>query len=463
MKVQTTGRLLLDSVFRRKKMILIVAFSILGTVLVGSLLSPPSYEATSTVLVRGSNYEHVLFPEPRHGGPTTFLVKPQEQINSEIEIIKSRPVLERVVKALKLEARKNSLSLFSKGSNRNGFEAAVNRLRDSLRVEPVIESQVIRIAYRDSDPVMASQVVNQVAEAYLRQHLDVHLNRAESSFYAEQMKSLEAEVTGLRQQLAKMKSEENVVAFNEQAAAFVSKIKTLDLARANVQTEIASRRSKVERIQKLLKSNPNLLIPMPEIAKNPIIEMLENKLVNLRFHLESVRQRYTEESRQVITAREQVQEVERQIKSQVRLFLEREAAELEKLQAEEQALTRTIESLNTQIKRFAATESGLANLERQIEDKQKTLTVLRERYQDALVAQGTDYRLQAAKIVSLASVPTSPVFPNLLLNMVLAVVLAIAVSLGLAFFAEYWDDSIKVPEDVERYLGLPVLASVPEL
>jgi succinoglycan biosynthesis transport protein ExoP len=79
------------------------------------------------------------------------------------------------------------------------------------------------------------------------------------------------------------------------------------------------------------------------------------------------------------------------------------------------------------------------------------------------VAQATDFRLENVKIVSRASVPLSPAAPNLPLNMALGLILALVVGFSAAFFVEYWDDSLKVPEDVERYLGLPVFASIPEL
>jgi uncharacterized protein involved in exopolysaccharide biosynthesis len=106
---------------------------------------------------------------------------------------------------------------------------------------------------------------------------------------------------------------------------------------------------------------------------------------------------------------------------------------------------------------------NLGNLERDIDTKQAILSVLLKKYQDSLLAQNTDQRLENAKILSLAAVPLKPTFPNLLLNLALGLVFSLVVSLSLAFFLEYWDDSLKIPEDVERYLHRSVLASIPEL
>jgi len=445
--------------------------------------------AISSVIIHGRNYENRLFPEQRQGGQATVFMNPKEEINSEIEIIRSRPVLERVVEALKLHARKDARDvglgefirrgvrsalkparslLMKKGlvrerTEQDAFEAAVTKLGQKLKVEPAIDSQIVRIIYHDSDPVLASQVANKVAEEYLTQHLVINLKRAEGSFYAEQIKTVQGELTALQDQLEKMKSREGIISFSEQSKALLKKLESFDVARATVQKEIISKRSKVEKTRELLRSNPDLLIPLPEIAKDPQIEDLENKLVNLRFQLEALRKRYTEGSRQVVTAREQVAEIRAQIRDQVSRFLDREMAELRKLQAEEQALTQTINALNAEIKRLPATELALSNLEKQIEVKQAGLTVLWKRHQDSSVAQATDFRLENVKVVSRASVPLKPATPNLPLNMGLGLILALVVGFSAAFFVEYWDDSLKVPEDVERFLGLPVFASIPEL
>ncbi len=243
----------------------------------------------------------------------------------------------------------------------------------------------------------------------------------------------------------------------------MGKLQSFDVALTTVQKEIISRRSKVEKIRDLRRSQPDLLIPLPELAQEVQVQDLENKLVNLRYQLKTLRQRYTAESRQVVTARKQVEDLTAQLREQVNQLLERETAELRTLEAEEQALTQTVQELEAQIKTLPAKEVALSNLEKEVEDKQETLAVLRKKYQDSLIAQATDARLENVKIVSLSAVPLKPVAPNLLLNLALGLILALVVSFSTAFLLEYWDDSLKVPEDFEQHFGRPVFASIPEL
>ncbi len=101
MKVQTTGRILLNSLFRRWRLIVLINLVVLGTILVGSWLWPPIYQASSSIVVLSRGYPELLSP-PKGGGASTLIMNPKEEINSEIEIIRSRPVLERVVQELNL-------------------------------------------------------------------------------------------------------------------------------------------------------------------------------------------------------------------------------------------------------------------------------------------------------------------------------------------------------------------------
>ncbi len=488
MKVQTTGRILLYGLFRRWDLIVYLNLAILGTILVGSWLWPPSYRASSSIVILGRTYADLLTPA-KGTGPSTLIMNPKEEINSEIEIIRSRPVLERVVRDLHLDKPRKipeegvagairsvarvtyracrwvltTTGVIRKYTPSQTFEAAVDRLWKRLVVKPAIDSQIIWITYDDRDPEMAAKVVNRVTEEYQKQHLAININRAESSFYGEQIEKVQSDLRGLQEQLLHLKEKNGIVSFSEQSRAILKKLETLDSSKTNVQKEIIRIRSKVEKIQDLRQVKPKLLIPLPELAQEQQLADLENKLVNLNFQIKTVLQRFTSESRQYETIREQIAHLRWQIRDHVSTLLARELAKLRELQAEEQAIDQIIKDMKGEMEQLPVAEMNLGNLERDIDTKQAILSVMLKKYQDSLLAQNTDQRLENAKILSLAAVPLKPAFPILWLNLALGLVFSLVVSLSLVFFLEYWDDSLKMPEDVERYLGRSVFASIPEL
>ena len=486
MKVQATGRILLHGLFRRWRLLVFISLTILGTILVVSWLWPSQFQAQSSVVILSRAYPDLLVPKGQVQGR---MLTPKEELNSEVEIIRSRPVLERVVKDLHLEhpkplpekgvagAIREVLRGLFKGvrwtmiqiglskplTPSQTFEAAVEGLRARLIVEPESDSQIIWIRYRSPDPELAAQVVNRVAAEYQKQHLSININRAESSFYAEQIEKVQGDLKGLQEQLLHFKEKAGIVSFSEQSRALLRKMEALDNSRTNIQKEIIRVRARVEKIQDLRRAKPGLLIPLPELAQEQQLSALEDKYLNLKFQVKTVLQRYTKESRQYQVVTEQIGMLRKQIKDHVTTLLERDLAKLRELQAEEQAVDQTIKDQKAEVEQLPTAEMNLANLERDIDTKQAILSVLLKKYQDSLLAQNTDQRLENAKVLSMAAVPLKPAFPNLLLNLALGLVLALVVSLSVGFLLEYWDDSLKIPEDVERFLGRSVFASIPEL
>lgn len=65
--------------------------------------------------------------------------------------------------------------------------------------------------------------------------------------------------------------------------------------------------------------------------------------------------------------------------------------------------------------------------------------------------------------IDVAKVPVSPVSPNKLMNIAIATVLGMMVSVGLAFVLEFLDRTYKTPTDIERHLGLPILGAIPDI
>lgn len=73
----------------------------------------------------------------------------------------------------------------------------------------------------------------------------------------------------------------------------------------------------------------------------------------------------------------------------------------------------------------------------------------------------TIMNIENVQVIDLAQTPIRPVRPRVLLNIAIAGVLGLMISVFIAFLIEFMDNSIKTPEDVENYLGIPVLGTIP--
>lgn len=70
-------------------------------------------------------------------------------------------------------------------------------------------------------------------------------------------------------------------------------------------------------------------------------------------------------------------------------------------------------------------------------------------------------KVENVQVIDLAQVPTGPVSPRPMMNIAIAGVLGLMLGVFIAFLKEFLDNSIKTPEDVEKYLGVPVLGTIP--
>jgi len=70
-------------------------------------------------------------------------------------------------------------------------------------------------------------------------------------------------------------------------------------------------------------------------------------------------------------------------------------------------------------------------------------------------------QLESVTILDYAVIPSRPVSPRIPLNIAIALVVGLMVAAGLVFLLEYLDNTVKTPEDVQEFLGLPVLGIIP--
>src|SRR5262249_18895756 len=102
-----------------------------------------------------------------------------------------------------------------------------------------------------------------------------------------------------------------------------------------------------------------------------------------------------------------------------------------------------------------------AILKREADSFKQLYDGLQTRLREAQVSAGL--RASNIRVVDPAEIPRSPVMPRKFLNLTLGSLLGLAFGIGLAFFQEYLDSSLKSPEDVQRFLQVPSLGTIPNM
>lgn len=457
-----------------------IAGIILAAVVAGlavTMLIVPKYVATSKVLVEDEA------PQIVEGGdlsPTVNAVDADRFLQTQVDMIYSRALAERVVASAKLgddprfyqamggempdASMVESYSDKEKALARLRADTAVDLLQDNLKVVLPDNSRVISINFTAADPTYASKIANAFAGSFIESNLN---RKYDSSSYARQFLAQQLEETRARLE----NSERELNQYSRAAGLIrVSGQETQSSPEATLSTTnnslvqlnaqagqaTADRITAEDRWQTIARQP---VLSVPQVLANQAIQSLVQQKSEIEARLADERQRHRDAyptvealAAQLVQVNARIEALGSSIKKSV--YLDYEAA-----RQREQTLVGQVE----QLKGDALDEQDRGvqyNILKRIAETNRALyDSLLERYNSLNAAAGAAANNVA--LVDSATVPKDPSSPVLLLNLAIAFVIGVVLAAVAVFVREHFDDTIKEPSDVERKLGLPLLGLIP--
>ena len=208
-----------------------------------------------------------------------------------------------------------------------------------------------------------------------------------------------------------------------------------------------------------------VVIPDVVLNANDPIKRLQGKITTLMLTLVELRTRYTQEYQTLRNARTELNENYVELVSELTRHEGRLAQEVERLEARQAALQTIADKDRADLDQLSSKVASYDRLRKDVD----TATELHNKEQERVIAAVTANELSKTPI--LVSVldnatqpdPASPYRPIAWLNILIAALAAVTLAMIYAFMADHFDHTIKSVDDAERYLGVPVLASVPKL
>ena len=475
-RVPTGGlREFLTVLFKHKNRIL-VAFSL--SVLIGLLVSfllPPVYEARSTVLIKVGR-EYISSPEV---GNTRALLslEQQEVLNSEIQILSSRELIEKVVTLLTVETLYPKLAKkpTSKISPR---ESSILQVEKRLAVSGVKKSNVIEVSFQHEDPKIAAKVVNLLIELFREKHLKV-FSDPQSSFLEKQLRIYQGKLGESEQTMESFKQKNQVFSLDEQRSLLLRQRTELDSTLKNTDHRIDELREKL----RFLKNQKNTSgaksrTMYTNTEKDKILVEAKAKLLTLQLTEQDLLKRYREDSRRVEDVRNEIQTVKNFLREQeeyisgtveaggriyqeVELEIIKTEADLNSQVAKAAGLRQQLRELDGQIRTLDLNDRKFQTLKREMVSNEKYFRTYEDRVEEARISEDMNRsKLANISVIQPATVPAKPVRPKKVLNMLLSLFIGTFSGLGLAFVSEHLSQVLTTPHSVERRLGLRVLATI---
>ncbi len=341
------------------------------------------------------------------------------------------------------------------------LEGCIGMLEGSLAVEPVKETRALRISFTHTDPKIAAEVTNAVANTFLDRNFENKTEkfRGAAKWLDESTRRLKAKVEEADQALANYTREHGIFATDKDGTLTTAKLSSLHAQVLRAQTDRMLKQSlyaevKEGRVEKLPEAYADMLFKTaPKVAD------LQRQLSDLQTQLAELNVKFGPENLKVVETQEKISSIKGQIAESGKSLEEKLKNEYERAVREENMLTAAL----TQAKGEAIQQNQDAiqyNLLKGDVDTNKTL------YQDFLnksnQAQAQVVEQQNnLRVIEPAQVPGFPVGPRRMFTILVGLLLSTAAGVGLAFLLDYLDNTIKTVEDVSRYAQLPALSVVP--
>ncbi len=171
--------------FRRRRTVLFISGLVFAAAILYALTGA-KYEAEMQVLVRKGRADAPVSAGVNAPLDLTRLDVTEEEINSEVELLRDHEVMRRVVQQSGVGGRDWLYFLHMNDGRDQTVERAARGLARGLKVAPVRKTNLISIRYAAADPQTAANVLRSVANVYLEKHVAVHRPKGELGFFEQQ-------------------------------------------------------------------------------------------------------------------------------------------------------------------------------------------------------------------------------------------------------------------------------------
>lgn len=483
--------------WRRRNLVFITMALLSVLTLIILVETRPRFTGTAMVLVA---------PRPQHVVNVQAVIerdpRDTDTVYNEIEVLSSRQLVGKMVDKLELTKRKefnsalrppsllarlNILALlpdewtaaFSAGKTELSAEQKKdierNQVTDTvlkrLKVTPRPRSEVLEISFQSEDRELAVAGANTLADLYLVSQLDEKLEAAQrvSNWLNERLTDLRKKVdesdkavTSYRATAGLLSSYRTAVPGGTKDITLVDQqIAELTSQMTIARTERAAAESKLKQIRDITGANGEDSVA--EVLDSQLIQHLREQEAEVGRTIADYSQQYGERHPKMIAARAQLEDTRNKIHGEVRKIMLALENSANVARAREAAVAVNLEELKKQVINSNEAEVRLRQLQMDADSNRTLMETFLQRFKETSAQESGSMQAPDAQIISRATLPKSPSFPNIPLIMVIALFASTVVGILLALLIEHLDRGFRSGVQFEHETGTPVLALLPQV
>lgn len=335
------------------------------------------------------------------------------------------------------------------------------------QVKSTRNTDVISIAVASTDPGLAARLANLVADQYTYYNKETNRQQTQAArqYVAQQLTEVRVNLSAAQQRLKQFKQRNLTVDLTAESQRLVDQIATLETDLQTNQADLAASRAELRSKTRSIADTPRGRVPAEQLAAGPTVERVKQRLVELELQRSELLQKYRPSSPEVRRAEQQIRDARAQLAAEARTALAQDVAPFQvrtwSLEARTAALASALTGTRARLTVLPQLEYELAQLTTDQEALGSTYRMLNEQYQRLRISE--EARLASARVISPAAAPASPFLPRRGLNLALAAVIGLLLSLALAVVTDRVDQRLHSEADVLSLVPSGILGHVPYL
>jgi polysaccharide biosynthesis transport protein len=473
------------NVLVRHKWTIIISLIIMVTlVILHNSRLVPIYRATTTLIL---DKEQTKSPLTGRRMDYESYLSESLTFNTHFKLITSRPVLERVINNLKLDRmqgnmgkdgfteispigqfinrfKKNISLLLSRKkaplTPEERFTGLVRAVRGMINIFPVEETRLVKINVFSPSPFLAKKVADATALEYINFNIDNRLKSSQTtlSWLTDHLYEMKKKLEDAEEEFLAYKQKAKLISVQESQKIIAQKIRDFNDAYIRARNKRVELDAKLAQLSRIVRSGED--IPhLRSLIQNDLINTLYSQMVNAEVELSRLSKVFKSKHPKVMQVKIEIEKTRKQLNQEIKKELESLKAERAVLVSRERTLQKTMADFEQEGMETNKKELKFSILKRNVEMNQNLYDTLLSRMKEADITGNMD--VSNIRITEKAVLPKIPVRPNKKRNVMLGVIFGLMIGIGLSFLREYLDRTLHTEEDIEKYLGLPVLSVIP--
>ena len=438
-----------ELLWRRRILLAAAAIGGLALGVLAGELQVPRFQARTLLQVMPPN-AHVA-QRDRRAGATGNPVRDRQFFNTQLNVLHSRAIAERVVDKLKLK-------------DQPAFAAAlrtpVGVFLTSVAVEPIPETYVVEVRITNNDPKDAALWANTLADIYMDYSIEGQVEAAKRAYKWVNERLAETQ-TGMEQaqdKLLKSYQGQDLFVPEGSVSAITTSITKLTEDHIQAQARRIELEAQLGEFQEARRRGRGT-DAIPQVGGDQPVAEINGKIQSLNVDLARLREKYKEGHPEVQKVQVQVQQLRKDKDARVAQIEESLRAEYRQLQRKESELKSAIDDHKGRAADQSLKMTELESLKKQADSAAGLYSVLLQKLNETNIA--ASIQNNNVRLLDRAVVPSKPVWPRKRQVALVGLLGGLLLGAGFVLLRDALDNTLKDADDVERHLHLELLAAIP--